>query len=75
MWWTAGQNRSPQYGTMDAKAGACAVKSLQAASKALQQGTIDLLVTAPIHKAAIQSEAVNFPGIPTFWRRNLMAKH
>ena len=56
----------PQYGTMDAKAGACAVKSLQAASKALQQGTIDALVTAPIHKAAIQSEAFNFPGHTDF---------
>ena len=56
----------PQYGTVDAKAGACAVKSLQAASKALQQGTIDALVTAPIHKAAIQSEAFNFPGHTDF---------
>ena len=56
----------PQYGTVDAKAGACAVKSLQAASKALQQGTIDALVTAPIHKAAIQSEASNFPGHTDF---------
>jgi 4-hydroxythreonine-4-phosphate dehydrogenase len=56
----------PQYGTVDAKAGECAVKSLQAASKALQQGTIDALVTAPIHKAAIQSEAFNFPGHTDF---------
>ena len=56
----------PQYGTVDTKAGACAVKSLQAASKALQQGTIDALVTAPIHKAAIQSEAFNFPGHTDF---------
>ncbi len=56
----------PKYGTVDAKAGACAVKSLQAASKALQQSTIDALVTAPIHKAAIQSEAFNFPGHTDF---------
>ncbi|MEC8637262.1 MAG: 4-hydroxythreonine-4-phosphate dehydrogenase PdxA [Bacteroidota bacterium] len=56
----------PNYGTVDAKAGACAVKSLQAASKALQQSTIDALVTAPIHKAAIQSEAFNFPGHTDF---------
>ena len=56
----------PKYGEVDAKAGVCAVKSLQAASKALQQGTIDALVTAPIHKAAIQSEVFNFPGHTDF---------
>jgi len=56
----------PQYGKVDAKAGKCAVKSLHAASKALQQGTIDALVTAPIHKAAIQSEVFNFPGHTDF---------
>ena len=56
----------PQYGTVDVKAGESAVKSLQTASKALQQGTIDALVTAPIHKAAIQSEAFNFIGHTDF---------
>ena len=56
----------PQYGTVDSKAGAFALKSLRVASKALQQGTIDALVTAPIHKAAIQSEAFNFLGHTDF---------
>lgn len=56
----------PQYGTVDSKAGAFALKSLRVATKALQQGTIDALVTAPIHKAAIQSEAFNFLGHTDF---------
>ena len=56
----------PHYGTVDSKAGAFALKSLRVASKALQQGTIDALVTAPIHKAAIQSEAFNFLGHTDF---------
>ena len=56
----------PQYGTVDSKAGAFALKSLRVASKALRQGTIDALVTAPIHKAAIQSEAFNFLGHTDF---------
>ena len=56
----------PHYGTVDSKAGAFALKSLRVATKALQQGTIDALVTAPIHKAAIQSEEFNFPGHTDF---------
>jgi len=38
------------------------VKSLQAAVKALKENTIDALVTAPLHKYAMQSSEFNFTG-------------
>jgi 4-hydroxythreonine-4-phosphate dehydrogenase len=56
----------PTYGLVDPVAGALAVASLQAATTALQQGVIDTLVTAPIHKAAIQSNNFRFPGHTDF---------
>lgn len=42
--------------------GQCALASLQAASKELEEGLIDALVTSPINKANIQSEEFRFPG-------------
>ena len=42
--------------------GAYALKSLSAAVEALKKGEVDALVTAPINKHNIQSEAFNFPG-------------
>lgn len=44
------------------KAGAAAVAALEAASKALEDDEIDLLVTAPIDKKSAQGDLFRFPG-------------
>jgi 4-hydroxythreonine-4-phosphate dehydrogenase len=49
-------------GTNDEKVGEYAIKSFIAATKALKEGDIDVLVTAPINKYNIQSESFKFPG-------------
>ncbi|KRD11691.1 4-hydroxythreonine-4-phosphate dehydrogenase [Flavobacterium sp. Root901] len=49
-------------GVNDEKIGEYAVKSFVAATKALKEGSIDVLVTAPINKYNIQSEDFKFPG-------------
>ena len=49
-------------GVNDAKAGEYAIKSFVAATKALKDGLVDVLVTAPINKYNIQSEEFKFPG-------------
>ncbi|TDD93528.1 4-hydroxythreonine-4-phosphate dehydrogenase PdxA [Flavobacterium cellulosilyticum] len=50
------------FGANDEKAGKYAIKSFVAATKALKEGLIDVLVTAPINKYNIQSEGFKFPG-------------
>lgn len=50
------------FGKQDKKIGEYAVISLEAATKALKEDKIDVLVTAPINKWNIQSEKFNFPG-------------
>jgi 4-hydroxythreonine-4-phosphate dehydrogenase len=49
-------------GVNDPKAGEYAIKSFVAATKALKDGVVDVLVTAPINKYNIQSEEFKFPG-------------
>ncbi|QZK91565.1 4-hydroxythreonine-4-phosphate dehydrogenase PdxA [Flavobacterium sp. CHNK8] len=49
-------------GKSDVKAGEYAIKSFVAATTALKEGGIDVLVTAPINKSNIQSEDFAFPG-------------
>ncbi|GEC71934.1 4-hydroxythreonine-4-phosphate dehydrogenase [Flavobacterium flevense] len=49
-------------GVNDDKVGEYAVKSFVAATKALKDGLVDVLVTAPINKYNIQSEDFKFPG-------------
>jgi 4-hydroxythreonine-4-phosphate dehydrogenase len=49
-------------GTNDEKIGEYAIKSFVAATKALKEGVIDVLVTAPINKYNIQSDDFKFPG-------------
>lgn len=49
-------------GVNDEKIGQYAIKSFVAATKALKNGGIDVLVTAPINKYNIQSEDFKFPG-------------
>ena len=50
------------FGVNDERAGKYAIKSFVAATKALKEGAIDVLVTAPINKYNIQSENFKFPG-------------
>ena len=51
-----------EFGKEDLKIGEYAIKSLEAATKALKNSEIDVLVTSPINKHNIQSEAFKFPG-------------
>jgi 4-hydroxythreonine-4-phosphate dehydrogenase len=50
------------FGVNDEAVGKYAIKSFVAATKALKEGLIDVLVTAPINKYNIQSEEFKFPG-------------
>lgn len=51
--------------------GTYAAKSLEEAVKYLKEGTIDVLLTAPINKETIQSENFNFPGHTEYLEANL----
>ena len=51
-----------KVGSSTKEAGEIAMASLEAATEALMNGDIDVLVTAPINKDNIQSEEFNFPG-------------
>jgi 4-hydroxythreonine-4-phosphate dehydrogenase len=50
------------YGKIDQTIGQYAIKSFVAATKALKEDHVDVLVTAPINKANIQSDDFKFPG-------------
>jgi 4-hydroxythreonine-4-phosphate dehydrogenase len=50
------------FGKNDPTVGSYAIKSFESATKALKEGKIDVLVTAPINKYNIQSENFQFPG-------------
>ena len=50
------------FGKSDDLAGKYAIQSFIAATKALKEGAVDVLVTAPINKSNIQSEEFKFPG-------------
>ena len=62
------------FGKQDKKIGEFAIKSLEAATKALKDGSIDVLVTAPINKHNIQSEKFNFPGHTDYLAKALNGK-
>ena len=51
--------------------GEYAFKSLEAATKHLNNGAIDVLLTAPINKENIQSDTFNFPGHTEYLQENL----
>lgn len=53
------------------EAGEAAVEALEAACKALEEGEIDLLVTAPINKKTVYSENFPFPGHTEFLEKRL----
>lgn len=58
--WKEGVNL--EFGKNDDNVGKYAIKSFVAATKALKEGIVDILITAPINKYNIQSEEFKFPG-------------
>ncbi len=63
-----------QFGKEDNNIGEYAVKSLQAATTALKNNAVDVLVTAPINKHNIQSKDFNFPGHTNYLAKELEGK-
>ena len=57
-----GEDLVIEPGTISKAAGEAAFKALERAVADLRNGTIDVLVTAPINKDAIQSDTFRFPG-------------
>jgi 4-hydroxythreonine-4-phosphate dehydrogenase len=60
-----------EYGVNDPIVGQYAIKSFVAATKALKDGLIDVLVTAPINKYNIQSDEFKFPGHTDYLNQEL----
>lgn len=67
--WREGVNI--EFGANDETVGKYAIKSFVAATKALKEGLIDVLVTAPINKYNIQSEEFHFPGHTDYLNQEL----
>ncbi|MDY2586199.1 4-hydroxythreonine-4-phosphate dehydrogenase PdxA [Winogradskyella aquimaris] len=63
-----------EFGKEDKNIGEYAIKSLEAATKAIKNGLVDVLVTAPINKHNIQSEKFNFPGHTNYLAKELDGK-
>ena len=59
------------YGANDEALGKYAIKSFVAATKALKEGKVDVLVTAPINKYNIQSDEFKFPGHTDYLNQEL----
>jgi len=59
------------FGKNDENVGKYAIKSFVAATKALKEGFVDVLVTAPINKYNIQSEEFKFPGHTDYLNQEL----
>ena len=59
------------FGTNDDNVGQYAIKSFVAATEALKEGIVDVLVTAPINKYNIQSEEFTFPGHTDYLNQEL----
>ncbi len=55
-------NWTPELGKADKQAGIYAFKSIEAAVNDLASTKVDVLVTCPINKDTIQSDAFDFPG-------------
>lgn len=60
-----------EFGVESMEVGAFAIQSLQAATEALKNNHIDVLVTAPINKHNIQSESFKFPGHTNYLAQEL----
>ncbi|MCM4160119.1 4-hydroxythreonine-4-phosphate dehydrogenase PdxA [Antarcticibacterium flavum] len=65
------ENVNINFGEEDPAIGKYAFRSLEAATKALKNDEIDVLVTAPINKNTIQSEDFNFPGHTDYLAKEL----
>ena len=65
------ENVNINFGEETPEAGKYAFLSLQAATGALKEGDIDVLVTAPINKHNIQSEEFKFPGHTDYLAKEL----
>ena len=65
------QEMAPDPGKVSKESGAMASKALVAAVDALKEGAVDVLVTAPISKEAIQSKDFPFPGHTEFLENRL----
>lgn len=59
------------FGKNDEAVGKYAIKSFTAATKALKENQIDVLVTAPINKYNIQSDEFKFPGHTDYLNQEL----
>ncbi len=64
-------NPKIEFGQEHKAAGAFAIKSLRAATQAMKDNFVDVLVTAPIHKNNIQAEDFKFPGHTDFLEQEL----
>jgi 4-hydroxythreonine-4-phosphate dehydrogenase len=60
-----------QWGEVSTEAGKLAIRSLEAATAALKENKIDVLVTAPINKESIHSEDFTFPGHTDYLNQEL----
>lgn len=60
-----------ELGKTTRSGGNYALKSLAAATEALKEGKVDVLLTAPINKENIQSDEFNFPGHTEYLEDNL----
>lgn len=58
-------------GKPDAASGSSAALALEEAARALEEGAVDVLVTAPISKESIHSDAFPFPGHTEFLEARL----
>ncbi len=65
------ENLTLNFGAEDPEIGKYAFQSLKAATAALKNDDIDVLVTAPINKNTIQSEEFNFPGHTNYLAKEL----
>jgi 4-hydroxythreonine-4-phosphate dehydrogenase len=65
------ENPNIEFGKEDSEIGLFAVKSLEAATEALKNDAIDVLVTAPINKLTVQSDDFKFPGHTNYLAKEL----
>jgi 4-hydroxythreonine-4-phosphate dehydrogenase len=63
-----------EFGKVDPVVGSYAEKSLDQACQSLEEGLIDALVTAPIHKKSIQSDQFRFSGHTDYLESRFKAK-
>jgi len=65
------ENFDLENGVTNDVVGKYAIKSFMAATQALKEGIVDVLVTAPINKYNIQSEEFKFPGHTDYLNQEL----